>query len=82
MFALSLFNKISEIIFRVNPSSDLSCVYAAHVIIKRQKNQVFNRFLRDPFEEEIVMWCIRLYFKMGRTGGKVEPPSVPQSFKN
>lgn len=55
VFALSIFNKISEIIFRVNPSSELSCVYAAHVIIKSQKKQVFIRLLREAFEEENVM---------------------------
>lgn len=45
VLAGSVFSKMTEIIFRVNHSSGLSCVYVAHVVIKREKTQFLLDFL-------------------------------------
>lgn len=53
VLAWSVFSKITELIFRVNHSSGLSCVYVAHVVIKREKPQFLLDFLEMHLKKKM-----------------------------
>lgn len=51
--SVCIFSQTGEIIFKVDPSSGISCVQVAHVVIKREKTKFFLDFVEMDFKKKM-----------------------------